>query len=1342
MKRQHMQIDAPVPPLAHPNPASPQDDHAIHPHLSPSNPIPMKPRQTLLATALSVVFVSALPAQVTVNGTGSVVGNSNTSTPGTTNYTYTLANPSNSKVLVVGYYNDNTSAISGVTFAGNAATKFATTGRTATACYILPQPAPASVAITCTLGAAGAPAAGIYVYELGGVDTTGGAPSIDSGTGATITTTAADKFVLNFKGINNSNGSGTVPGGGSIISNANAAIFDINGGIGGGALCRGYGYSGPAGAKTLGWTAGADGEVSLAFVQLGDPDLDDDLLTDVWELSWPGITDLTMLKGDVTPSGSGAGSGDYDGDGFSDSAEFNGGVNSSNPTVAASVPGDVDGDGFSDTVEMANFGNLSQTPGGDYDGDYATNQAEITAATTPTSSSSWPDTDTDLMCDGWEASHGLIVGTNDASGQADGDGFTNLQEFQAGTDPQNAAWAPGRAALAHRWSFTGDLTDSVGSSTAQVNNDTTANAGLSSTQHPTSLELVGGTKASSDYVTLGSNLLSGLQSGGVKPVTIELWATQEVIQNWSRIFDFGVNDNTNPGPNESLRMTWTQGTNANLDQVSWETAASWAPGNAPYVQSVPYHIVMTIVPAVFTNGALTTGAQVTWYSAPASSSQPAGHPLYAAKGTFNTGAGIDLRALLDSACTLGRSMYGDNTASANYDEVRIWQGALGESERELFQLLGPDSIDRTDSEPDGFPDAWETARFGNLTTATAGVDSDGDGTNDEVEFADETNPNDIAATATDSDKDNLADTWERQYFNNLLQIGADDPDGDYADNESEETYATNPNDRNSSPDTDGDGISDGWEQDWFSNLTTADSTLRSGGTDTNNDGDFDSDLQEFQGGFNPTNNFSGRDTENSSAGDGLPDYWEFFYFQPLVGANYLNIVVPSQDYEPDGATNAEEFADGTNPVDGSQFKDLNGDGFYDGIVLAAADGFGTTSFNAGTNWPGAVAPVAGKNYLVNGGRTLRTPNVANQTTVFAGARLALAESQFLLKGANSVAQANYVFDGVTVRNGEDAGQPITVAGTAVVVDPSTLWSDNGPLIISAKVSGSGDLTLNGNASAVRQVQFTNATNDWTGDITMGPTASLVVNGTLNPGMASVYTIRPGATGVNNSISGTGTLTLKGAMNIDLGGVTPTNGATWNVVTMVPTYDAGFTVADSASLAGGFTAGAGAAGTRIWTSGDGNYAFDEATGILSFTGVLAGYTEWSTSTSLTAGVNDGAEQNPEADPYANVLEYQLGGNPLAFDGDLVTATQNATHLIFTFERFNDSETDSTLNFRWGTDLSVWHTVPLVAGTDADGVIVAITDDGGSSADYDLIEIQVPKTKAVAGKLFGQLQGSRP
>ncbi len=46
------------------------------------------------------------------------------------------------------------------------------------------------------------------------------------------------------------------------------------------------------------------------------------------------------------------------------------------------------------------------------------------------------DSDNDGLDDAWERTNGLIVGTNDSSGDPDDDGLTNLEEFNAKTDPQ------------------------------------------------------------------------------------------------------------------------------------------------------------------------------------------------------------------------------------------------------------------------------------------------------------------------------------------------------------------------------------------------------------------------------------------------------------------------------------------------------------------------------------------------------------------------------------------------------------------------------------------------------------------------------------------------------------------------------------------------------------------------------------------------------------------------------------------------------------------------------------------------------------------------------------------
>ena len=49
-------------------------------------------------------------------------------------------------------------------------------------------------------------------------------------------------------------------------------------------------------------------------------------------------------------------------------------------------------------------------------------------------------------------------------------------------------------------------------------------------------------------------------------MTIELWATQNAVQNWSRIFDFGN------GTGNNILMAWTGGTTITNDQLRYQAA--------------------------------------------------------------------------------------------------------------------------------------------------------------------------------------------------------------------------------------------------------------------------------------------------------------------------------------------------------------------------------------------------------------------------------------------------------------------------------------------------------------------------------------------------------------------------------------------------------------------------------------------------------------------------------------------------------------------------------------------------------------------------------------------------
>jgi len=73
------------------------------------------------------------------------------------------------------------------------------------------------------------------------------------------------------------------------------------------------------------------------------------------------------------------------------------------------------------------------------DGQVDSNIATVSIKVTPL------DTDKDGMPDFWEQANALDPYTNDAAGDPDGDGFTNLSEYRMGTDPNDPNSHPTRS---------------------------------------------------------------------------------------------------------------------------------------------------------------------------------------------------------------------------------------------------------------------------------------------------------------------------------------------------------------------------------------------------------------------------------------------------------------------------------------------------------------------------------------------------------------------------------------------------------------------------------------------------------------------------------------------------------------------------------------------------------------------------------------------------------------------------------------------------------------------------------------------------------------------------------
>ncbi len=157
-----------------------------------------------------------------------------------------------------------------------------------------------------------------------------------------------------------------------------------------------------------------------------DSDTDDDSMPDGWE-SRSGISPVSS-EGPDGPSG------DPDDDGLTNVDEFNRGTHPRNS--------DSDSDGMPDGWEVAWALDPTSAAGpdgphADNDGDGLNNLGEYKAQTDLNDD----DTDDDGMPDGWEYAHGISPvspeGADGPAGDPDRDGLSNIEELALGTNPGN-----------------------------------------------------------------------------------------------------------------------------------------------------------------------------------------------------------------------------------------------------------------------------------------------------------------------------------------------------------------------------------------------------------------------------------------------------------------------------------------------------------------------------------------------------------------------------------------------------------------------------------------------------------------------------------------------------------------------------------------------------------------------------------------------------------------------------------------------------------------------------------------------------------------------------------------
>ncbi len=209
--------------------------------------------------------------------------------------------------------------------------------------------------------------------------------------------------------------------------------------------------------------------------------------------------------------------------------------------------------------------------------------------------------------------------------------------------------------LVHRWSFNGNLTDSVtGGSATLKGSSSLNNAG-------TGVYCRGGNRGTS-WVDLGSNVLPADNS----PVTIEVWYTPHSVQTWSRVFDFG-------GSTISyLTLGYNNNTSTGFYALNNDNKTDFGTLDV----NTYYHLAMVLVPD-------SSGTTATVYK------MDANGRLLGYQTSYHNGWLPS--TLQQTNCWLAHSQFsGDKDANSTFDEVRIWNAALSMNQLVRNSQLGPD----------------------------------------------------------------------------------------------------------------------------------------------------------------------------------------------------------------------------------------------------------------------------------------------------------------------------------------------------------------------------------------------------------------------------------------------------------------------------------------------------------------------------------------------------------------------------------------------------------------------------------------------------------------------------